>query len=179
MNLAVKYLPNYTVEDYFQWEGDWELIEGVPYAMAPSPIWKHQRIVSLLVRVIDEQLENCPKNCRVSQEVDWIVNENTVVRPDVLVVCDEVKDFVKKTPEVVFEVVSKSTATRDEQLKFQLYEREKVNYYALVYPSIKKMRVFKFTGGRYDKVFDSDTGSFKFEIECPFSVDLDYLWKRV
>jgi len=179
MNFAVKYLPNYTVEDYFQWEGDWELIEGVPYAMAPSPFADHQRVSFLIANQIENQLEECLKECKVYLELDWIVNENTVVRPDVLVVCGKVKEFVKKPPEVVFEVVSKSTATRDEQLKFQLYEREKVNYYALVYPSIKKMRVFKLTGGRYDKVFDSDTGSFKFEIECPFLVDLDYLWKRV
>ncbi|MEO1923214.1 MAG: Uma2 family endonuclease, partial [Nautiliaceae bacterium] len=27
----------YTVKDYEQWEGDWELIEGRPYAMAPAP----------------------------------------------------------------------------------------------------------------------------------------------
>lgn len=35
--IAEKYLPRYTVEDYNRWEGDWELIEGIPYASAPSP----------------------------------------------------------------------------------------------------------------------------------------------
>ncbi len=179
MSLAEKYLPNYTVEDYLQWEGDWELIEGVPYAMAPSPVWKHQRIVSLLVRTIDEQLENCSADCQVSQEVDWIVNENTVVRPDVVVVCGKVEDFIKTTPEVIFEVVSKSTAIRDEQLKFELYEREKVKYYALVYPNLKKMRVFKLTNNRYEKIFDSDRGSFRFDLECPFTVNLEQLWRRI
>jgi len=38
MNVAHKYLPNYTYEDYCQWEGQWELIEGIPYAMSPLPI---------------------------------------------------------------------------------------------------------------------------------------------
>ncbi|WP_457626586.1 hypothetical protein [Persephonella sp.] len=38
MSFAEKYLPNYTVEDYKQWEGDWELIEGIAYAMVPSPL---------------------------------------------------------------------------------------------------------------------------------------------
>ncbi len=30
MNLALRYPPRYTIKDYLQWEGDWELVEGVP-----------------------------------------------------------------------------------------------------------------------------------------------------
>ena len=30
------YTPNYNYEDYKQWEGDWELIGGLAYAMAPA-----------------------------------------------------------------------------------------------------------------------------------------------
>ena len=40
----LEYLPYYTYEDYKEWEGDWELIEGVPYAMAPSPMKTHQAL---------------------------------------------------------------------------------------------------------------------------------------
>jgi len=32
MGLA-SYLPHYTYEDYKHWEGDWELINGIAYAM--------------------------------------------------------------------------------------------------------------------------------------------------
>ena len=42
MAIAQKYLPNYTYADYCQWEGQWELIEGIPYAMSPLPIIIHQ-----------------------------------------------------------------------------------------------------------------------------------------
>jgi len=166
MNIVEKYLPHYTVEDYFMWEGDWELIEGIPYAMAPSPLGRHQ-IVSILIRQIEEQLENCPEGCYVYQELDWIVNENTVVRPDVVVICKKIEGYIK------------STAIKDENLKFELYEREKVQYYAPVYPEIKKMRVSKLKNNKYDKVFDSDSGTFTFEIKCKFTVDLDRMWKRV
>ena len=31
--LAEKYLPHYTYKDYKNWEGRWELIEGIPFAM--------------------------------------------------------------------------------------------------------------------------------------------------
>ena len=30
-------LPHYTYEDYLCWEGRWELINGIPYAMTPAP----------------------------------------------------------------------------------------------------------------------------------------------
>ena len=39
--LTKKLLPRYTVKDYERWDGDWELIEGVPYALA-SPSFRHQ-----------------------------------------------------------------------------------------------------------------------------------------
>ena len=37
-------LPNYTYADYAQWEGRWELMDGVPFAMAPSPSFQHQSV---------------------------------------------------------------------------------------------------------------------------------------
>ena len=35
-------LPHYTFEDWLHWEGRWEIIHGLPYAMSPSPVPKHQ-----------------------------------------------------------------------------------------------------------------------------------------
>ena len=179
MNTVRDYVPHYTVRDYFKWEGDWELIEGIPYAMAPSPFGKHQRISGLIFKQIEEQMEDCHEGCFVYQELDWIIDEDTVVRPDVLVVCKKVDEYLKSTPEVVFEIVSKSTAFKDENLKFELYEREKVKYYAIVYPDLKKMRVFKLEKNKYEKVFDDETGSFFFQVTCSFSIDLEKIWKRV
>ncbi|MEO2083345.1 MAG: Uma2 family endonuclease [Desulfurobacteriaceae bacterium] len=181
MEIAREFPISYTVEDYKIWEGDWELIDGIPYAMAPSPIWKHQRISGLLFKQIEEQLEDCPKGCYVCQEIDWIIDERTVVRPNLIVVCGEVEleDHLKKTPDVVFEIVSKTTSFKDEKVKFSLYEKEKVKFYALVYPDIKKMRVFELKNGKFEKIFDSDSGSFTFEIDCPFKVDISTVWKRI
>jgi hypothetical protein len=34
---AVKLLPHYTYEDYCHWEGRWEVIDGISYAMIPAP----------------------------------------------------------------------------------------------------------------------------------------------
>jgi hypothetical protein len=55
-----KYFPNYAVEDYQQWEGDWELIDGMPYAMSPSANRRHHVIGSLLARQIGKGLSKLP-----------------------------------------------------------------------------------------------------------------------
>src|SRR5690606_8258397 len=44
MALEARDLPHYTFEDYERWEGRWELIYGIPYAMSPQPNLKHQRV---------------------------------------------------------------------------------------------------------------------------------------
>ena len=46
--LKVEYLPHYSYEDYLLWEGDWELISGVAFAIAPSPAKNHQMIVGYI-----------------------------------------------------------------------------------------------------------------------------------
>ena len=169
-------LPRYTYEDYKLWEGDWELIEGVPYAMAPSPFFEHQYIIGRLLIQIDSQIKGCHHECYVVSDLDWIVDENTVVRPDVVVICERVKDYIKTPPEVIFEVLSKATAEKDEYLKFELYEREKVPFYVLVYPDLRKARIFGLRDGRYDKLADCVDHTFEFNAKCRFSIDFGKIW---
>ena len=147
MNLALKYPPSYTVRDYESWEGDWELIEGIPYALAsPTPL--HQRTGAVLIYIFEKLLETCPE-CRVLYETDWYVSETTVVRPDLLIYCGELTEKIEDTPKLVAEIVSPSSVERDEKLKFELYEREGVDYYLLVYPEKRQLKVYKLTPNGY------------------------------
>ncbi len=94
-------LPHYTVADFRRWEGDWELIAGIAYAMVPSPTSLHQRIGLKIARQLDEQLESCPLR-QTLYETDWIVAEDTVVRPDVMVVCGPIEgDYPARAPELI------------------------------------------------------------------------------
>ena len=85
--MASTYSEHYTVRDYALWEGDWELIRGAPYAMAPSPSISHQRIEQALSFQLYKQLQNCIE-CEALAEIDWQCSGDTVVRPDVLIACD-------------------------------------------------------------------------------------------
>lgn len=57
--LTPEELPHYGYEDYALWKGRWELIEGIPYTMMPSPDFRHQRISLKIARLLDEALDNC------------------------------------------------------------------------------------------------------------------------
>jgi Uma2 family endonuclease len=176
MNLAIKYLPKYTLKDYEKWEGNWELIEGIAYALA-SPSVKHQRTVGKLFRFLDEAIEKECKNCLVGIDTDYIIDEHTVVRPDVYVTCEKVGEKLLKAPKIIFEVVSESTSEKDEGLKKELYEREGVEYYVLVYPEIKKARIFKLEEDKYKKVLDATEDTFTFNLaECKITLDFSKVW---
>ena len=176
MHLAVKYLPGYTIRDYEKWEGDWELIEGIAYALA-SPSFKHQRIAGKLFRFLDETIEDECKDCVVGIDTDYVIDDHTVVRPDVYVICEKVENRILKAPQIIFEVVSETTSEKDEGLKKELYEREGVKYYVLVYPELKKARIFKLEGGKYRKVFEAIEDTYSFELEnCKITLDFSKIW---
>ena len=173
-----EYLPNYTYDDYKKWEGNWELIYGVPYAMAPAPMIKHQAISNKIARYLDESLQEC-KVCQALLPIDWKIDDSTVVQPDNLVICHTPQEeaYIKKAPKVIFEILSKSTATVDKNLKYELYEKEGVNYYIIVDPKESIAKVYRLHEGRYIKVCDAYEDSVDFDLnECSFAFDFAKIW---
>jgi Uma2 family endonuclease len=175
-NLA--YIETYTKDDFMQWEGDWELIYGMPYAMAPAPMFGHQYTNMKISRQLDESLDDCPA-CYALFETDVEFSDDTILRPDSMVVCYEPEERLNKAPEIVFEIISRSSAKRDEQLKFEVYQNEGVKYYILVYPNGKKAKVYSLHEGKYIKVGDFSDEKYIFELkECSINFDFDFIWKK-
>ena len=152
---AIEECPRYTYDDYLHWEGRWELIDGIAYAMAPMPMIRHQKIVNKIGRLLDELFEKCPL-CQVLQPVDWKIDEETIVQPDNLVICHKPTNehYLTRAPEIVFEVLSPSTARKDTGIKFDLYEQEGVAWYLIVDPVDEVVKVYRLHEGRYIKVGD-------------------------
>ena len=176
--LSLEDLPHYTYADFKTWQGDWELIYGIPYAMSPAPANKHQLINGKIFRELDEGLDECD-SCLAIFEADWKLSDNTVFRPDASVICYEPKDYLTKAPEIIFEVISASTAKRDESIKFQAYEQEGVTYYCLVYPDMLIAKLYKLKEGRYIKVGDFNDTSYTFTTKkCQLYFDFSKIFKR-
>ncbi len=176
---ALEYLKHYTYEDYKLWEGKWELYEGYPVAMSPSPMISHQALAAEILFEIKRSIGECER-CLVLAEEDYKLSDDTVLRPDVVLICDEPNDaYITKAPEIIIEVLSKSTAKNDEGYKFQKYEAEKVNYYIIIYPDELYAKVYKLKEGKYDKQGDFSSQNYDFEETlCKASVNFDKVFKR-
>jgi Uma2 family endonuclease len=172
-------LPHYTYNDYKLWEGKWELIYGIPYAMSPSPNFKHQKISNKIARILDQQLENC-QLCTALLPFDWKIAEDTVVQPDNMVICHEPENetFLNQAPEIIFEILSKSTAHKDRHTKFKLYEKNAVNYYIIIDPEKNKATIFQLIKNSYTQMAEIKNENFYFELEnCRFDFDFSQIWQ--
>ena len=179
--MALAYQEYYTFDDYQLWKGDWELIEGMPYAMAPSPSVTHQtvsfNIASEIKTVLNTKSDCCDKCC-ILMETDWQVSNDTVVRPDVMVICQNIDEKVMVSPDLIIEVVSSSSTKRDEVMKFDLYQREGVLYYILAYPEKRLATIYHNQAEGFRKTGDYSRETVDFIIgECGFAVDLSLVWR--
>ena len=146
----------YTYEDYCAWDDDkrWELIDGVPYAMS-APSLAHQRIIVQLGRLFGNYLVGKPCEVFVAP-VDVRLNadgaDDTVLQPDVLVVCDMEKLDGKScvgAPDLAVEILSPSTAMRDKVIKFNRYLNAGVREYWIVDPDSRSVSVNILKNGEY------------------------------
>ena len=146
----------FSYADYLAWPDDehWELINGVPYAMSPAPGTRHQLLSQRLERQIDNYLANkpccmfhAPFDVRLSEQQGVADNYiDTVVQPDILVVCDKTKldeRGLNGAPDLIIEILSPSTADHDIKTKFALYQRHGVKEYWIIHPNDQTVLVFR------------------------------------
>lgn len=162
----------YTYADYCSWPDDerWELIDGVPYDMTPAPSRLHADLSIALLRQLLPYFDG--KTCKVydapfdvrlpkSQEADDRVN--SVVQPDILIICDPQKlddKGCRGAPDLVIEIPSPSTASKDHIKKRRLYEKHGVKEYWLLSPTDRILTVYHLVGkslfGKPDVFDDTD-----------------------
>lgn len=148
----------YSFQDWLTWEGAWELINGKAYNMSPAPTSIHQFIVGELHFSLRTFLQN--QKCYVFvAPFDVFFSENEqydtpdhVVQPDLSVICS--KDQISKNgchgaPSLIIEVLSPSTALKDFNEKFNLYQKYGVNEYWIVDPGNQTVHVYTLEDGSY------------------------------
>ena len=175
-SIPYEWLPQYTYTDYARWEGDWELIHGFPYAMSPSPRRMHQLTERHFMRLVEDAFISKSNlcNCNVYHELDWIIDENTVVRPDVMIVCGKFEeDFLRFPPALILEIASESTRLKDRNIKFKLYESNGVKYYLMADPDRNTIETFILRNNRYE---ETTISVFELSSTCTIELDLNKLW---
>ena len=170
----------YTYADYLTWMDDKrrELIDGVVYLMS-APTRFHASASAALQSIFYLFIKKRKGECKVyAAPFDVRLPKNgetadkeiyTVVQPDICVVCDPRKLDDKGcigAPDLIVEVQSPSTAKRDLNEKFFLYEKSGVKEYWVVYPGEKALSVFLLQeNGKY-----SAGTTYEYDTKVPVSI---------
>jgi len=141
----------YTYAEYLLWkfEERVELLKGKLFKMS-APSINHQRVSRKLSTKIDNYLEG--KRCEVfSAPFDVVLKnpngeDNTVLQPDLCVVCDPEKLADGKrcygAPDWVLEIVSPSNVEKELSKKMHIYEEAGVAEYWVLRPEEKELDIF-------------------------------------
>ena len=119
-----------TYADYVRFPEDGlrhEIIDGEHY-VTPSPATQHQRIVRNLLHLIQSHLDTHP----AGERARFLTSKN-----------------LQGPPDLVIEILSPSTRSRDKRLKRDLYERVGVLEYWIVDPEQDLVEVHRAAGGQF------------------------------
>ena len=152
----------HTYADYLIWSGSHgeELIDGVAYVREPpSPSRMHQDIVVEMCRQAGDALvgNTCriyvaPLDIRLPKNGEPDLETETVVQPDLFIVCDQKKmddRGVRGAPDWLAEVLSPGTALYDQTIKLSAYERAGVPEVWLIHPVDRTVAIYRLEGGYY------------------------------
>lgn len=153
---------HHTYGDYLTWSaehGD-ELIDGIAYVKEPpAPSRIHQEFVGELCRQVANALQGkpcrvyvAPFDVRLPKDGEPDNEVDTVVQPDLLIVCNPHKldeRGMRGAPDWIAEVLSPSTATYDQTTKLTAYERAGVPEVWLIHPTDRTLTSYRLEAGRY------------------------------
>ena len=163
MALPKRDTQHHTYGEYLTWSDDQrvELIDGAAYVKEPAPGSIHQEVAGALYRQICAALEGtsswayiAPFDVRLPSSDETDEKIETVLQPDVLVVRDDYRvdrRGLRGAPDWLAEVLSPSTARHDLVHKIPVYERACVAEVWLIYPTDRKVTIYRLKDGRYER----------------------------
>lgn len=157
-----------------------ELIRGRFY-LSPSPVLIHQIVVGYLHRLFLDAADRTGGTA-VMAPMDVHLFDHSVVQPDVLYVSprrdDIVRDWMEGAPDVVVEVLSPSTASRDRVHKLNLYSAAGVREYWIVDPRQRRVTFLVHDGEGFAEQPLPDA-AYRSAAAPEIELDINALWAAV
>ena len=171
-------------------EPRYEIIGGEKNIMAASPNPSHNTVVGQLFIIFGMYLNEKQNGSAVFADVDVHLPDGDVFRPDFFVIrnLDIVQRYkgIYGVPDLVVEVLSRSTAKKDLGVKKESYEKYGVKEYWIINPQDKSIQVYLLNDGRFklDYVYqiysdddmeileESERNSIKYDIKVSIFDDL-------
>jgi len=128
-----------------------ELIDGILY-MSPSPIDKHQRVITRLIGQIFHYTDKFDLGEVFTAPFDVYLDEHAnAVQPDILFIAKVnlsiIQGHVHGVPDLIIEILSEGNPTHDTKRKKDLYERFGVKEYWIVDPESKQTTGYALSEG--------------------------------
>lgn len=124
--------------------------------MAPSPFGIHQKILQKLSFILQTYLVQNPVGELFPSPLDVILEEGlNHLQPDLIFIKKENmgifqdQGWIHGVPNLLIEIISKGTFTRDTEEKFEIYQRYGVSEYWLVFPELQCIEVFTLENALY------------------------------
>jgi Uma2 family endonuclease len=162
MTLPTRDTHYHSYADYLTWSDTQrnELIDGTAYVREPpAPSPSHQGIVVELCRQIANTLKGkpwrvyvAPFDIRLPKSTEPDDEIDTVVQPDIFIVCDPQKvdgRGMRGAPDWIAEVLSPHTARYDKSIKVPVYERAGVREVWIIDPSGRTLTIHLLEEGLY------------------------------
>ena len=144
----------FTYEDYRTTPADkrYELLDG-DLIMVPAPNLRHQEVQFRLSQELGRFILDHELGKLFYAPCDVVLSNTDVVQPDLLFVSREREHLlsggenVQGAPDLVIEILSPSTADKDQGVKHELYGRHGVTEYWLVDPIAETVSIHRQRGG--------------------------------
>jgi len=179
--------PYYTYADYKEWELDegerFEIIDGEACAMS-APNTQHQAILMELSSQFHVYLQGktckvfpAPLDVRLFYEEDE--SDDTVVQPDIVVICDKAKigpEGCRGAPDLVVEILSPSNTAIEMEQKLKLYHEAGVREYWVIDGENNGLTVYLFQKDVIVKTY-KETGAVGVSILPGLNISLEQVFR--
>lgn len=155
-------------QDYLEFPEEsgfhYEVLDGT-VTKEPSPDYHHQRVSRRLQRVLEDYFaENDPDGEVFHAPLDVILSDQTVVQPDLFYISSRQQSLyrfprIEGAPELVIEIVSPLSYSRDRVKKLEIYREAEVQHYWLVDPQARTIEAYRYSNGAYVWVAGADGDS--------------------
>jgi Uma2 family endonuclease len=159
----------------------YEVIDGELY-VTPPPSWDHQRGLSKLHLRVGPFVYEHGLGEVVQAPIGVVLDEGTAVQPDLVYVSRErraiiVERGIEGAPDLVVEVLSPSTRTRDRGAKMRRYADAGVPHYWILDPRARTLEAYRLGEQGYELTGTNGAGSvFRPELFPGLEIPIDELW---
>jgi Uma2 family endonuclease len=159
----------------------YEVIDGEMY-VTPPPVWQHQYGSDTLFGYLWQYIHPRRLGRIVTAPVGVVLDDENGLQPDLVYVSRERQDIITErgvegAPDLVVEVLSPSTRSRDRGIKMRRYAAAGIPHYWILDPRTRALEAYELAGHAYELTGSHGPGTiFRPALFPGLEISIDDLW---